>query len=214
LLDAARMQTQMVAAKALNANNVSLYKGRSEETLVDVAPFLFTFNNQNSFGQWYYENGWGNAWGLLLKTEIAFEDVQRHFRKFLLVKTEDDIELYFRFYDPRVLRIFLPTCNSNQLKEFFGPISYFICEDEDSEFGIKFWLENYELCSTRQNKKDLFASYSKPSEKVVVEKNIEVKTETKSEVDTLNIPRTQIQNPSPSPNTEPKPNKPRFNLLD
>ena len=42
-----------------------------------------------------------------------------------------DLEpLYFRYYDPRVLRAWLPTCDPAQLAEFFGPVEFFIAEDE------------------------------------------------------------------------------------
>ena len=35
----------------------------------------------------------------------------------------DDEALYFRFYDPRVLESFLPTCSEEQLDEFFGSLT-------------------------------------------------------------------------------------------
>ena len=66
----------------------------------------------------------------------------KHFRKFLIVQAEDGMELYFRFYDPRVLRIFLPTCTRNQLIEFFGPVQKHIMEDEDPSYALIFSLEN------------------------------------------------------------------------
>ena len=64
------------------------------------------------------------------------EDMCYHYRKFLKLKTEDLQLLYFRFYDPRVLRIFLPTCDRKQIVEFFGPVQAFICEqDEEGHFN-------------------------------------------------------------------------------
>jgi hypothetical protein len=76
----------------------------------------------------------------------------KHFRKFLIVKTEEGDELYFRFYDPRVLRIFLPSCDKEQLKEFFGPVSYFVCEDEDPGTGLIFSLEKNVLKTEKVTK--------------------------------------------------------------
>ena len=131
--------------KELNKDYSSLYKGRSEEDLADVAPYLFDLKNGSEFEKWYAEFGWGNSWGLIVKSEFLFEETYRHFRKFLMVKTENDEQLYFRFYDPRVLRIFLPTCDENQLKEFFGPVEHFICEDEDPEFALVFSFEKNTL---------------------------------------------------------------------
>ena len=58
-----------------------------------------------------------------------------------MVLTEDGKTLYFRFYDPRVLRMFLPTCAPEQLAEFFGPVESFYVEDEDPARALRFSLE-------------------------------------------------------------------------
>jgi len=40
-------------------------------------------------------------------------------------------KVLFRFYDPRVLRVFLPTCTSKEVLEFFGPITRYVLEGEE-----------------------------------------------------------------------------------
>jgi len=146
LLDAARMEAAISKAKELNPKHESLYREKGDAYLADVGPFLFQSNHYKEFKTFYTEEGWGNSWGVLLKTNEPFPTIHTHFRKFLLVKTEDGEELYFRFYDPRVLRIFLPTCDTAQLKEFFGPIQSFYCEDEDPAFVLVFELnKSFEL---------------------------------------------------------------------
>src|SRR5215211_2202012 len=107
LLDAARMDEDMDTAQELNPHFDSLYRGGSKETLAEVAPYLFSFEKDTEFSQWYLENGWGDSWGILFSSKASFEECHKHFRKFLLVKNEKGDELYFRFYDPRVLKIFL-----------------------------------------------------------------------------------------------------------
>ena len=37
----------------------------------------------------------------------------------------------FRFYDPRVLRVYLPTCTGDEAEEFFGPVPEILAESED-----------------------------------------------------------------------------------
>ncbi|MBX2924956.1 MAG: DUF4123 domain-containing protein [Chitinophagaceae bacterium] len=142
LLDAARMGESMYKAKELNSRFDCLYRGRSEETLEAVAPYLFSFDGNTSFSNWLYEEGWGNAWGVVVSSKAGFEECWKHFRKFLLVKTEDGQELYFRFYDPRVLSIFLPTCDEQQVKELFGCVEKFIVESEDKAIAIEFTHTN------------------------------------------------------------------------
>ncbi|MCG7851384.1 MAG: DUF4123 domain-containing protein, partial [Methanosarcinaceae archaeon] len=84
----------------------------------------------------------GNHWGIFAITakEVDLRTVRRHFRRFLMVKDPEGKQIYFRYYDPRVLNVFLPTCNSEELSVVFGPVSSYIMEDEDSSvlrFGIK-----------------------------------------------------------------------------
>ncbi|PSL27431.1 DUF4123 domain-containing protein [Dyadobacter jiangsuensis] len=128
LLDAARMGFSMDSAKLRNSRCDSLYRGRSEEEYAAIAPYLFQYDLEDDFDLWLRENA-GQSWGIGLVANEPMEVVHKHFRKFLLVQAEDGQELYFRFYDPRVLRVFLPTCDPEQLKEFFGPVLEFHIED-------------------------------------------------------------------------------------
>lgn len=145
ILDAARMEINLHSAQELNNECTSLYKSTIYENLADVGPYLFSFDKNTEFKNWYTDIGWGHAWGILIVTAVEFEHCAYHCKSFLTVKTEDNQELYFRFYDPRVLKIFLPTCDKNQILEFFGPIESFICEGDTKEEAIRFWHQNGEL---------------------------------------------------------------------
>ncbi|NEN23566.1 DUF4123 domain-containing protein [Cryomorpha ignava] len=131
LLDSARMDSEMATARELNPEHTCLYEGDSEKFLSVVAPWLFDFDPKSDFANWIAKNAPTNDWGIFLRSSAEPIKLYRHLRKFLIVSTEDGRELYFRFYDPRVLRVFLPTCDRDQLKEFFGPIEAFIAEDEN-----------------------------------------------------------------------------------
>ncbi|MFD2520226.1 DUF4123 domain-containing protein [Emticicia soli] len=150
LLDSARMNAAIEKAKEFAGEKsfICLYKGLAEERLSGVAPYLFNYDN-SIFGEWHMKEGWGNSWGLFVSADLSLQDLSRHFRRFLMVKTEEGKQLYFRFYDPRVLRIFLPTCDTQQLEDFFGPIHFFFMEDEDPNFALKFSLKNGELHTER-----------------------------------------------------------------
>lgn len=142
LLDAARMGEQMDTAKELNKKHDSLYRGGKEQTLFAVAPYIFQFSSPTPFSDWFIDKGWGDSWGVLFKSPWPLPEMHKHFRRFLMVNTEDGQQLYFRYYDPRVLRTFLPTCDPQQIREFFGPIDYFLVEDENPEFALRFRHEN------------------------------------------------------------------------
>ena len=156
LLDAARMDDKFDEAIALNPENECLFNGKGEEYFRPVSPFLFKYFKNDEFNKWVEYLGWGNSWGMFINTEVSLEELTKHFRKFLLVKTEEQRELFFRFYDPRVLRIFLPTCDAMQLKDFFGPVKVFGMESEDPEFAIQFELQNGKLISKKVVKQEFW----------------------------------------------------------
>ena len=90
----------------------------------------------------FFRHGWGESWGILVNSRRSFKELRRHLRRFLYVRTELGEKLYFRFYDPRVLRVFLPTCGKDQLDEIFGAthgeIDSFFVEDEDPRFVLRY----------------------------------------------------------------------------
>jgi len=110
------------------------------------------------------EHGWGNSWGIPFRSTYEMPDLHKHFRKFLKVDTEDGQQMYFRFYDPRVLRIFLPNSEAGQVREFFGPVEYFIAEDEDPATFTKYSQINGALKTQRTTLADVY----KPPVKVEV----------------------------------------------
>ncbi len=154
ILDAALIFGELDTAQKLQTNFLSLYMGRSEELLSTVAPYLFPYESNSEFGTWLLDKGWGNSWGIFVSTRSSMEDLQEHFRKFQMVQTEDGKELYFRFYDPQVLRVFLPDCETHQLKEFFGPVKYYGMEDDDPEYALFFSFDGIKLRIQRIAKSD------------------------------------------------------------
>jgi hypothetical protein len=155
LLDAARVGPRMEEAFSLNKEYDSLYRLSSQQNLATVAPFIFSAKPGSPFFDWYLENGPGNFWGVLLSSAVSMDELHKHFRKFLMVSTEDRKKVYFRFYDPRVLKMFLPTCNAQQILEFFGPVKHLLLEGEQNEF-LKYWQENGIMKSNVENAAEVF----------------------------------------------------------
>ena len=65
-------------------------------------------------------------------------ELRKHFRQFLLAALPDGKQVYFRFYDPRVLRVYLPTCTPEEIYRFFGPVWRFATEAEKPEDMLEF----------------------------------------------------------------------------
>jgi hypothetical protein len=146
-----------------NEDHRCLYEGDSESMLGAVAPWLFQFHRNSDFVDLVVEHGAKNNWGVIVRSSIEEEELYRHLRKFLIVKQEDGKELYFRFYDPRVLREFLPTCSADQLKDLFGPLEAYIMENDEG-MVIKFQLQNGKL--SRYDLKVDLETYLKRPDKI------------------------------------------------
>ncbi len=145
LLDAARIGFDLQKFLDGSAKIDCLYRGRSEEILAEVAPYVGELEEGSDFNNWLFGDGWGKSWGLYINSGSSLQDLWKHFRNFLIVMDENGRELYFRFYDPRVLRVFLPSCDAGQLAEFFGPVKSFVMEGEDPKIAIEFSLKNGKL---------------------------------------------------------------------
>lgn len=99
---------------------VSLYRGRADEDLWAIAPYLVRVDP--AVLEWIAQTLWTDPWGIFALGAASLKDLRTHFRRFLVVDAPDGDQWYFRFYDPRVLSRFLPTCDAPQLTELFGPL--------------------------------------------------------------------------------------------
>jgi hypothetical protein len=149
ILDAARDQRILPALARSNENYQSLFEGPKGEQLAPAAPYLVALPVGSPF-LWELAGHWGESWGIFLTSRLDFAEVRRHFRHFLLVKSEEGKKLYFRFYDPRVLRVFLPTCRPLELTRFFAVIDSYLIEAEEPRVLLEFTFSNGECRLQRE----------------------------------------------------------------
>lgn len=119
--------------------NICLYRGELEPDMAEVAPYLVKLEYDHPFTKLVCEQGWGKHWGIFVITpaEVDIRTMRQHFRRFLMVYDPDGKLIYFRYYDPRVLRVYLPTCNAEDTNIVFGPISCYMLEDDDSSVLLR-----------------------------------------------------------------------------
>lgn len=110
---------------------VCLYSGDLEPDMLEVAPYLVELRDGESFTRWVIANGFGNHWGIVLRSRLDLAQLARHFRKLLWVRDAEGEALYFRYYDPRVLRVYLPTCRGEEVWHWFDPASTYLIEGEE-----------------------------------------------------------------------------------
>ena len=138
ILDAARNESIYSSVMDFQGEYCCLFGEGIPEVLAKASPYLIRLQSGHPFTTWLISEGWGDSWGIFLESSASLERLRRHFREFLKVKDEEGEELFFRYYDPRVLRTYLPTCNETEAGIFFGPVHSFLLEDEDSNILLTY----------------------------------------------------------------------------
>jgi hypothetical protein len=122
-----------------------LYHGDIAPELEMAAPYLVQLEYDDSYSTRLIERAWGASWGVFLKCGSGVDALRRHLRSLLTVRDEKGRLLLFRYYDPRVLRVYLPSCFPEELKTVYGAIERFWIEDENPETMLEFRVERGRL---------------------------------------------------------------------
>jgi Domain of unknown function (DUF4123) len=130
--------------------NYCLFSGELAPDMAHVAPYVVNLLPNHKFTDWVLDESFGKHWGIFAHSLYSIKEMRRHFRALVSVYDEQGNPLIFRFYDPRVLQRFLPTCNAGELKTFFGKIQKYYAESDDDL--LVYELENDKL---KESKFDL-----------------------------------------------------------
>ena len=122
-----------------------LYSGNLPIVLERAAPHLVQVTPDDRFMWKLIDLGWGNGWNIFFRSESSLAGLRNHFRRIAIVRDEYLRRLVFRYYDPRVLRVYLPTCVSKELAAVFGPVKRFYMEGETGDQMRIFSLAKGEL---------------------------------------------------------------------
>lgn len=152
VLDGARNDHVYAAVTDTMLPKCCLYTGDLPWQLEVTAPYLVQLERDDRFARRVLNEGWGDSWGIFLRTAAGITTVRRHLRTLLRVRDEQNRRLLFRYYDPRVLRVFLPTCRPDELAQMFGPVSRFVMEGEERGAVTEFGQEGGKLVERHRRK--------------------------------------------------------------
>jgi Domain of unknown function (DUF4123) len=138
VLDGASIPELRQSLYSMTPGHECLYIGELSDDMAEVAPYLVELTPESPFTKHVFEQGWGKHWGIFAVSEAGIRDLRQHFRRFLTVYDPDGKAMLFRYYDPRVLRTYLPTCNAEETGKLFGPVKTFFAEGEKPDTMVKF----------------------------------------------------------------------------
>jgi hypothetical protein len=148
ILDCARDHRIYPALRTSQLDYRCLYGGRMHPEVEAAAPHLIEIAPNYRFTPKLIEMGWGQSWGVFLRIEDP-SNLRSHLRKLLRVQDEAGRNLLFRYYDPRVLRVYLPMCLPEELRTVFGPVSSYLVEEEGGGALIEFEFDGHRLRQRR-----------------------------------------------------------------
>lgn len=151
LLDGAAMPDLLLRLHDAQLPNHCLFNGDRNPDLAHVAPYLVFLPPEHEFTEWILREGFGDDWGIFFHSRHSLIEIRRHFRGVANCYDEDGNSRVFRFYDPCVLREFLPRYTPKELTEFFGNVDAFFAEAEDGENLVRFDLKDNVLTQTVLN---------------------------------------------------------------
>ncbi len=95
----------------------------------ELAPYVIAVNPV--LLEWLRQTVWTKPWGVFALSKSDLSSLSQHFARFLLATLPDGEKWFFRFYDPRVLGIYLSNCLPQELLDFCGPVRAFAIPDAE-----------------------------------------------------------------------------------
>jgi len=108
-----------------------LFRTEVVSPLGRAAPYLVPVEHAERLIEAWRTDGLGQSWGLFLSSSEEQSHIRHRLRTFNQAKLPDGRMALFRWWDPRVFRVYLPTCNADHLATLFAGVDHYVCENED-----------------------------------------------------------------------------------
>lgn len=89
IVDAARHEKILWMLQESVDDHQNLFEGQPGRVLDDVAPYLVRLSDRSDLLDRLLAGGWGDAWGVFLRSSESPKEVRRHLRRFLMVQDEE-----------------------------------------------------------------------------------------------------------------------------
>jgi hypothetical protein len=138
VLDGAQIPELRMKIYEMKPVHYCLFSGELEPDMQEVAPYMVRLLPGTPFTDWLLSEVWGKNWGIFAQTRETVLEMRNHFSAILTVYDEAGTPMTFRYYDPRVWRKFVPTCQPDEIKTLFGKVDTFLVESEDKQTLVKY----------------------------------------------------------------------------
>lgn len=116
-----------------------LFRGELSIEMAEVAPYMVQLEAGDDFTNWLLEYAIEYPCCIFAHTDKDFLTLRKHFRGFLRVESPEGETLHFRYYDPRVLGIYLPNCEEEENEVIYADvINKFLIADAEEQLVKEF----------------------------------------------------------------------------
>ncbi len=130
IIDGGRDRRIYPAVSYSGLQHECLFAGSLSIPLQRSAPYLIQLEIDDKSTIRMIEDGFGQSWGTFIRADVGIKTLRRHLRTMLRVQSPSGKYMLFRYWDPRVLRVYLPTCLPDEVQRFFGPMEQVYVEDQ------------------------------------------------------------------------------------
>ncbi len=156
----------------LYKKNLHFEGDRMVEELAATAPYLVKLDPENMDVKSLVSGNIGKNQIIVFESEAPMLEIADHFSSMLRAMDENGKVINFRYYDPRILTVYLPTCTDEETYIFFGDIDTIWVEGEDEEIleYAKDWKERIveqetEEPVSEQKEDDTISEITEPEKK-------------------------------------------------
>ena len=133
VIDTSRDRRIYPAVSFSGLQNECLFAGELSIPLQRSAPYLVQLEIDDRATIRMIDDGFGQSWGMFIKADVGIKTLRKHLRTMLRVQAPGGSYMLFRYWDPRVLRVYLPTCLPDETRRFFGPMDQVWVEDKPTD---------------------------------------------------------------------------------
>ncbi len=123
-----------------------LFSGNAKQELGDQTAWVADVTDDRATLEALLDEGYGKGMLSFAFSALDLRAFITHLKKFTKIRDAKGTEHFFRFYDPKVMRQYVPVFNETQHKAFFAGLTSAMFEDtRDPAKLIRFWSERGSL---------------------------------------------------------------------
>jgi len=107
-----------------------LVAGEVPGVLAATLPYLVRLDPAEPLLSLWRTAGAGRGWGVMIQADLAIDALRLRLKRFLNARLPDGSVVWFRFYDPLVLRTILHASTPAELAPWFRGVVRFLVEGE------------------------------------------------------------------------------------